>query len=497
MQNGDDKKQLSERELQIKVFRLALLALMLVVHMALQGLLSDHSYFNLRMANNLISAGSASFNPHTGLLTSVAPLWVLLASAWLWVSNGSLAGLSLLTAFASWGTALFAARIVRLISKREDFQYELIPALLVTSLLIVPSVQLTETPLALLLCFVGLWSYYKQRATAFAYLTLAGFTRPELFIVMLVCAAENHIMCRVSTKACLVGIFGVALPMLAATYLSFGSIVPRIIYAAGQSGLGALGFVASTAKSLFGAYLFTRAPLILGTLVATLTILTIFFSLRHLYAPDFVARDQRNALIATSSLAIFVAYALLGVPLHVWTTPLFMAPALLSLFIASQVKEDKLLTVIFVLLALPCAFNLARELCATLIDPSYFSGMPSASRAQAFRAVGQALQSDCPDCVVITSDAGSLGSAYPGVVHETSGLTTLLSPSEADLISARKKILLMSQIKTLQPGAIAGNENFFDLVRTQREFRSQYLKIMHSTPSKQPLLVYIRKRIKN
>lgn len=494
MQQAAEASSSPNHDLEIKVFRLALLALLLVVHVALHGMINDHGYFNLRMANNLLNSGSASFNPGAKILTSGSPIAIFLLSAWLAISGGSLIGLSILNAFASWGAALLAARIVKLISSRDEFQYELIPALLVTSILIVPSVQLSETPLALLLTLTGLWAYFKQRGTAFGYLTLGALTRPELVVVCLVCLAENHMMRRVTTRACLAGILGAALPILCVTYLSFGSLIPQGLLAPGASGLGALGFVASTAKALFGSYLFIHAPIVMGTLVALLTVLTIFFALRHLYAPDFVARDQRNALIATSALVIFIGYAIWGVPLYSWTTPLFLVPALLSLFIASQVKEDKLLTVIFVLLALPCAFNLARELCAALIEPSYFSGTPSAARAQAFRAIGRGLEADCPACTVLTSDPGSLGSAYSGTVYDSMGLTLKLTPSEVELVSARKKVLLWSQVKKVQPGAIVGHEGFFELLRAQRDFRAQYLRMLPSSGVKLPISVYIRKR---
>lgn len=400
-------------------------ALSIAAHRTLAPYAADDAYLHFRIAENFVLFGKPYFNSSAAVLSTSSPVWTLLL-ALVQTLTGNLPGAmpyvsAVLLAAAGW----VYGKLAELLCGTEIAWIG--PAAVVLSIasLFGSSVQLMETPLALLLVGVGFLSYFQGRSIGFMCLVLASFTRFECAVFLLLVYLENLTYRRISLKNATLLCLATAMPFIFGLLCYFGTIVPQTVIAKSAIyHLTSSEFLTLVTANYFGKFVFFGYPLVILLFFTLLTVLAIYFCLFHLHPPEYVARDRRAVVILAGALLVFLAYAVKRVYVFPWYAPLYTTGLLFSLLCLARSKPSLILRLLTLTLCLPTLFVFARDVSALWAGPQRFSEYDGGVRAQVYREAGRYITQHCADCVVMAAEVGSIGYEFRGRILDAAGLVS-------------------------------------------------------------------------
>ena len=212
-------------------FYLALFAGVLFAHLALYGYAYDDAYIHFRIAENLLETGKPYYNPGEAVMTSTSSGWSVTLFFLFFVFGANVKYVALLNAAVTTALAAVSSAIAGEVAGGRRPLQDAVVSMVCVSSVILPSVGMMETPMALLLAFAGALLYMRGRAVSFLFFGAAVFFRPELSLLLLLFFGYNLFSRGVSaTGSFLYSALGAA-PLLAYNYAFFGTNVPQAVAA--------------------------------------------------------------------------------------------------------------------------------------------------------------------------------------------------------------------------------------------------------------------------
>lgn len=478
--------------------------LTVVAHVRLLGFCADDAYIHLRMAQNLLSSGKPYFNPAEAVMATSSVVWTLSLSIILALSGSSLTAVAIFASLVTICAGLAWARLASFMLGRKSNTLESAVFVLSSSLLLTSSIQLMETPLALLLAALGGYFYFRGKRAGIALLVVACFTRLELSALLLVLLGENFLFRRISLREAALTIVLSALPFIAFELIFYGTLLPQTVRAKSQIyALTSSEVLTFAAAGMLGKFVFFQFPLLVLLFFTLLTIVAIYFCLFHLQAPEYAARDQRNLLYIAGGLFVFLGYLGKSVYIFPWYVPLYLLPIYFGLLFAAFTKNSWTVRIFVLILLLPQLFVFSRGLVGGLSSPVYFDEYEGGVRAQEYRKIGEELRSSCAECTVLAAEIGALGFGFQGKVVDAAGLASPEALQFHPKIRSARRNQLGGSIPTelvrlIRPDIIVGMESFLtevsasDLI-TMYSKESKKLPFLNQSEAESKLVVLRKK----
>ncbi|MBN8550809.1 MAG: hypothetical protein J0M12_15955 [Deltaproteobacteria bacterium] len=481
-------------------------AILIFVQLQLLPYCADDAYIHFRIAQNLATNGAPYFNPEQAVMATSSIVWTLLLGAIFFVVGYAPALVAVVNALITVGAAIVFSRLAATLYGQSSERIATASFILTLACLLSSSIQLMETPLALLLLGLGLHAYFRGRSIAFVWLVLACFTRLEFLAFLAVVLGENFLYRRVPLKAAALSIAAAAMPLIVLDYYFFGTIVPQTVVAKSVIyNLSSSEFLTFAVAGLLGKYLFYTYPLIVLIYFALLTTITIYLSLLHLHPPEYVVRDQRALVILAGGLLVFLTYTLKQVYIFPWYVPLYSLPIFFALLFMATTKKSTPLKLLATLLIAPTLFSFCRDLAAGLgvASVANYSEYEGGVRAQAYRGLGAKLGSACPQCKLMAAEIGGLGSAFPGFILDAAGLASPEAlPYQKKLMREKRNslggIIPPEFVRSSNPDYIVGMKSFLEEFAgsdVAKEYRAENVEISPASLAKvlgEPLQLYTK-----
>lgn len=399
--------RLSEASFQCCLYYFSLSMLLLALHLSLQHLAAEYAYSNFISSKFPISETS-EFTPL---------LWILLLRLGDFLGGSGPISAACINALLSTAVIFFSQLIFTRITQSKDWRSSIVTGVVVLSVLVVPSFQLNEVPLALLTLLAGLYGYFSQKNYAFFLLTLAAGIRPELSGFVLLCALENNFFRRVTLKTQWGGILGAAFVIFCLSLIHPNS--PLSIQAINI----ALPSKQSFAQSIFLSfgYIFDslRSFVSLSGVVGYIClviVLSIYFALKHLHAPDFVLRDRRNTLLFIGAFLTFAASVIFRSASVPGLAALSLVPLMLGLSISAYIRSERLFRTICLLIAIPPLLAFGQNVAALFIAKEQYVGYQQGITARSFVIAGLQFRNSCKTCTILSTHPHSLRYSFLGQV---------------------------------------------------------------------------------
>lgn len=400
-------------------------AVVLLVQIRLLSYCADDAYIHFRIAGHLAGDGVPYFNLGEAVMATSSTVWTLVLAATFLISGPNPVAAAVLNSIITVAAGLAFSRLARTLYGQNHKLLSATAFLLTVAALMSSSIQLMETPLALLLLGCGLLAYFKGRSSAFIWLTLACFTRLEMGAFLIVVLIENLMYGRVPLRSAVLKMFLAAIPLIAFDFYFFGTLVPQTVIAKSVIyDLTSSEFITFAAAGLLGKYVFYSFPLVVLIFFTALTTVGIYFCLLHLHPPEYVVRDQRVMVVLAGGLLIFLVYIWRSVYIFPWYVPIYSLPIFFAFLLSAFTKKSVPVKLIAALLITPTAFSFCRDLAAGIINPSLYSEYDGGVRAHSYREVGESLSQTCKECSVMAAEIGGLGSGFRGSIIDAVGLAT-------------------------------------------------------------------------
>lgn len=413
---------------------LALAIFFILIHIRLSQYAFDDAYIHFRVARNLLDMGAPYFNTNEAIKVSSSSAWtifltVLLAIARLLTLEGKFPLIvSIANALISLGGMLIFIKVVE-----ELLPQSMTPArtffwqAAYLSMMAVASIGLMETPLAMLLSGIGIYSLVKSHPIGFVWLGIAAYFRLELTILV----ALLGILFTLNGKARFWKIILLTgsgmLPFLLYDHYFFQTIIPHSIVAK------------SIVYSITGLHTFTRL-IFLAFPLGLLNNQLLFFSIGLIVLISVVSSIVVTALRRRDSnqnlwMIVFGAWALLtaigyisrGVLLFEWYLPLFTIPLFLALTLSTNQGDDHTDNVFLILQSAFTAIyllGLAQTGYAGVVDPGLYDQFEAGARVKSYLEAGRLLNNVYPNSTLLSSEIGGLGYTFRGHLADAAGLAS-------------------------------------------------------------------------
>lgn len=378
----------------------------------LSGIAADDSFIHRRIAANYQLLGRPYFNPDQRVMVTSSPLWTLLlaaADAILPVANP--------VPWLESGFVLMGATAAYLLARegpREGLPGLIFPA---ASFLYVfigdlpSSLSQMETPCAIALILTGSLGVMKGKSWGMPLLLLACFARYESVLLFALAGIWLAVR-RGWTRWCLLSCTGVALSGLAWLLWEYGTVIPNTVIA----------------KSHL--YLLTYRQTVRG--FASIPQALLWAALGALWwSYGRNRRSQQNPvaiLLVAFGVLLGVGYVARKTYIFFWYPPLVMVPLAIGILLWTDSKRFRPAAIGAVFagaLLLPTGTPDVGLLVAALQGTlGNIPDFPLVARVHEYRQIGAALYSQCPTGILMTSEIGGLGWAFPGEIRDGAGLAS-------------------------------------------------------------------------
>ena len=420
------------------VLYLLFLLLLLFLHVEFYEYAADDAYIHFRVARNLVEYGKPYYNHDEALKVSTSSGWTVLISIILAIAaNTGLAGnfpllVAILNALILTTILYLYTRILETVLQKDLpvgvgllFQIPCLAILLPTSL------ELMETPFAILIAGVGIYRLLFKNVWGMMYLSFSVHIRPELIVpfalAILLTAAHGRYRLTEVFAPVLVGL----LPMVVYDFYFFNTIIPQSVIA--KKVVYSFTYLESFINATFGAMPIVKRPAHAAFfyLLFILPCLTFFCSLILTTFMALVKTKQPENLwplfFGLSSLFTITGYVLGRAFVFNWYRPLYMLPALLSLAIFSfspVIATRKIARIAMAMVIITSILSLTQCFYATFGDRSYSPTFATGARVKTYLAVAGILNASYPDATLLTSEIGGTGYAFKGKVYDAAGLAS-------------------------------------------------------------------------
>ena len=420
------------------VLYLLFLLLLFFLHVEFYEYAADDAYIHFRVARNLVEYGKPYYNHDEPLKVSTSSGWTVLISIILAIAaKTGLAGnfpllVAILNALILTAILYLYTRILETVLQKDLpvgvgllFQIPCLAILLPTSL------ELMETPFAILIAGVGIYRLLFKNVWGMMYLSFSVHIRPELIVpfalAILLTAAHGRYRLTEVFAPVLVGL----LPMVVYDFYFFNTIIPQSVIA--KKVVYSFTYLESFINATFGAMPIVKVPdhTVFLFIVFVLPCLTFFGSLILTTFMALVKTKQPENLwplfFGLSSLSTITGYVLGRAFVFNWYRPLYMLPALLSAAIFSfspVIATRKIARIAMAMVIITSILSLAQCFYATFGDRSYSPTFATGARVKTYLAVAGILNASYPDATMLTSEIGGAGYAFKGKIYDAAGLAS-------------------------------------------------------------------------
>lgn len=371
---------------------------------------ADDAYIHMRIAKNFANYGTPYFNPDQSVSGSSSVFWLLLLSGVFRFGGVNLQAIPLAETLFTIG--VFCACTIVL-----SYRYSTTTSIILSFFLVVIAVMntaalLMETPAAL---FFWLLSVVYLRKSSFV---PAGFcaglsfaTRYEfvVWIVILMFLIQTPNSRLRAGLAAIIPIGGVALFNLH----FFGALLPNTIRAKSTI------YTLSLSDSLGTAHIVASLPIFL-LLLALNAVLVVYLCIKQ--------KQNVTAGMLLFGTAIIGLYVLRKTFIFPWYIPIFLLPLLLSYCVSYRDSSRFVrLTVAFVAVifaAAPLLLSLRETQGLALNQHQLYRDYATGLRVRQYLKIGDELAMHYPDALLMTSEIGGLGWAFPGKIMDAVGLVS-------------------------------------------------------------------------
>ncbi|KAF1079960.1 MAG: hypothetical protein GQF41_3636 [Candidatus Rifleibacterium amylolyticum] len=412
--------------------------LLLFLHIEFYEYAADDAYIHFRVARNLVKKGVPYYNHDEPLKVSTSSGWTVFISLIFAIAAklGFGDNFPLLVAIFN---VLFLTAIIYLYTRilemilekdlsvgvRLLFQIPCLAILLPTSL------ELMETPFAILIAGIGIYRLLCKNVWGLMYLSFAVYLRPEMVIPFVLAIPLALINQRRKLLAVLLPVLVGLLPIVMFDLYYFGTVVPHSVVA--KKAVYSFTYLETFISAIFGALPFikrTYNAIIIYTLGAFPCV--VFFCSLVLINLMVVLKRKHNEnlwplFFCFSSLCTIAGYVLGRAFVFNWYRPLYMLPALLSLAIYSFSKvvvTRKIARAGMIMAIIPSIILLAQCFYATIGDRSYSPTFSTGARVKTYQFVAAILNTCYPSAIILTSEIGGTGYAFRGKIYDAVGLAS-------------------------------------------------------------------------
>ncbi|RMD84232.1 MAG: hypothetical protein D6808_07310 [Candidatus Dadabacteria bacterium] len=386
----------------------------------------DDAYIHFRIAENFLKYGVPYYNVDEPVMGSSSPLWILVLAGLFSVFGVSIKAVAVLNGLIVSGAATAWALILREETEKEVFC--LVGFVSTLIVLYISGAGLMETPLAVLLLGVGVILFLRESPKlSVVFLTLAAFTRMELFIFLLT-ASAYYALKRKSLKWAL-PLAITAAPFLLFNWHYFGSEIPQPILAKPNVyGLSALESLATMIDSVLSP-LFPLIPVKVGRvlffvpLFASLSAFLIM-NLGKTYSPRKKTATSFSYLITLPTTLLIVCYIFSKTIIFQWYIPLFYVPAITWALSAAVHFNTISIKALCIALLFPYIFSFSKDTISFFGNPSMFSLFFPEARVRQLRKIARDLYAKYPNARVLAPEIGGVGFEFKGRIIDAIGLIT-------------------------------------------------------------------------
>lgn len=407
----------------------------LFMHLRLYEYSFDDAFIHFRVARNLLDSGVPYYNVGEAVKVSTSTAWIIFLVPVIWLTrlfqipNALPLVVGLLNALLTVSGALTYTAIVHTLAGKEKIHFLLAATfqIIYISFMLIASIGLMETPLALLLAGLGFHRLQLDRRSGYTLLGIAAYIRIEIGILILV--AGLYILLRKThfiPQAMLFTIAGI-LPFLLFDLYFFGSPIPHSIIA--KSIIYDMSAVWAFMMTIFLSFpsgiLFDIRTVFAINLIALAG--TFFFALifgieqwRQKEKPYFFM------LMLWSALCLLL-YTAGQTFIFGWYVPLYMIPlttAVSLMVVTASRLYHKLVCALFLFyLSISCVFS-GYVLYAAFDHPGQFDRFEEGARVRTYKHIGRVLNSEYPQATLLSSEIGGLGYEFTGKILDAAGLAS-------------------------------------------------------------------------
>ncbi len=424
MCSGDTPSRQNVRRM---LWALLLLIISPILHISHLPYAEDDAYIHMRIAQHLWATGYPYFNHGDAVMASTAPLWILITAPATVLGSLQPLGIACLNALvlttASW---IWGVLLTQSLERNSPPLPHLGAASLTFVTLAPSSIQLMETPLALMLTGIAYLGVHAKRWWGIPAISLAPFVRPEcavfgvaLFVYRLFSKRPWSIL---EVAACLLPVtflFGFDLYF-------FSSIIPHtarakdVVY-----DISIAEFIKFFCLGSYGSVISaTIVPLSMIVVITGIIAFILRLNLTKLGAHlrECAEKVPLMVFILSPAIVIFFLYAIKHVLIFPWYTPLVLVPVYLGCLSLLKYRAYAIRMVSIGIL-FPSAV-LATLLAGSCVKPELSPFFESGARARQLRALGALVYSAFPEARLMAPEIGALGFSFKGRIVDAVGLAS-------------------------------------------------------------------------
>jgi len=398
-----------------------LVTVLAFVHGRLYPFAFDDAYIHFRIARHLAEHAQPYYNLGDAVMASSSSAWTLVLAA-LFKCGATPFTIAMLNALlTACCVPLYAQLMAVAAEDLEGWIHQALAAAIVVPALLMASVGLMETPLALLVAAAAMRLFQRGRAQAFALFGVAAFVRPEMAVLgaaFAVIAVAERRMGAVEIVAW--GLAG-ALPFIAYDLYFFHTVIPNTIRAK------SLGYQLQWSDSLPRLVpSLADSPALRDWGVAGVVAIVLSLALVWRAAVEVTARASFLA-----GLAIAALYVIPRGFIFEWYVPLYVVPMVWPVAAvcsgarrAGEVDWARrgIAAAALAVLVLPSWLPLRAFADGALVNPALAPLFAQGARARQYIEVGAELARRYPGATLLSSEVGGLGEGFPGRIEDGFGL---------------------------------------------------------------------------
>ncbi|EKD82728.1 MAG: hypothetical protein ACD_39C01131G0003 [uncultured bacterium] len=420
------------------LFCTCLILLLLYLHAEFYEYAADDAFIHFRVARNLFESGNPYFNHDEPLKVSTSSGWTVFVTMIISFAHwfGQADHLPIIVAMAN-AMILFLilhiyTRIIEsALEEPLSIKLKLLFQIPCLAILLPSSIQLMETPLALLISGIGIYSILKRNAWGFLLLGVAVYFRIELIVPLVLAAIFVFVQKQYKLKQILFPIFAGLLPFVFYDLYFFQTVVPHSVVA--KASVYSFTYLNTFLNTLFAAlptikgaddnvflYLTGVIPCIVFFYALLLTVL---LTLKE----RVLTKNFWPLFFGLASLLIIAGYIYGRAFMFDWYRPIYMLPALLCCFISmfSLSRAIRRMAMLAVCIIFVLSFlSIAQMIYASIGNRSVFPLFAMGSRVKTYLAVARVLNDEYPGATLLTSEIGGIGYSFRGKIYDAVGLAS-------------------------------------------------------------------------